>query len=338
MHVHFVARYLDRLWPDLACLTAADVDAQADRFQGGVNNWVVQTYLHVRERLAQQGISTSIGERFMPNAVCVAHRDCLNNFFDSSFRSFVVGVRADRPPLHNCNITIVQNHLGLDGDDTVFMPFWPQPGLVPREPGRGSMIQKLAYMGRTGSMPHWYTEPTFLQALADEGVAFEIRETQWHDYSDVDLVLACRDEASNVLAHKPASKLVNAWLAGVPALLSPEPAFMRLRHDDDDFKIVHSGKDVIEAVRALKRCPIAYMRMLARAQQRRQYCDRERVIAAWMHLLTGRVQRDFTAWQHSRHNMAWCFCEHAARTAQQKLQAKAFRWRARVAMQAYRHA
>jgi hypothetical protein len=47
----------------------------------------------------------------------------------------------------------------------------------------------------------------------------------WHDYSTDDLVLAVRDLTEKDALVKPASKLVNAWIAGVPALLGPEPAF-----------------------------------------------------------------------------------------------------------------
>ncbi len=330
MHIHFVARFLDKLWPDLNRLTDADVDLQANRFQGGVNNWVLQTYLHLRAPLASQGITTSVGERFTPGVMCIAHRDCLNRFFDGSFRSFVVGVRADRPPLYNCDLTIVQNHLGLDGGETVFMPFWPQPGLKPRDSNRGVRIERIAYMGRTGTMPAWYTDTHFLRSLTALGAEFEIRDTQWNDYHDVDLVLACRDESPTILAHKPASKLVNAWLAGTPALLSAEPAFMRLRSDDNDFRVVRGPQDVLTAVAALKNDPNQYSLMIERGQARSKQCNRDRVVASWMHLLTGRARRDYEVWLDARQSEAWRFSVHAARTLRQKLRAKQFRWQVRV--------
>ena len=109
MRVHFVARGLASAWPDLADLTDDDVDAQAMRFRGGVNNWVVQTYLRLKSSLASAGILATIGETLVPACVNIAHRDCLNRLLTPYFRSFVVGIRADRPPVFLCNVEVVQN-------------------------------------------------------------------------------------------------------------------------------------------------------------------------------------------------------------------------------------
>jgi len=59
-------------------LTDIDADAQATRFRGGVNNWVIQTYLRLKPSLASAGIVATIGETLIPGCVNVAHRDCLN--------------------------------------------------------------------------------------------------------------------------------------------------------------------------------------------------------------------------------------------------------------------
>jgi hypothetical protein len=98
MHMHFVTRALATAWPDLADFTDDDVDAQAARFRGGVNNWIVQTFLRLRAPLLAIGITPTVGEALAPDCVNVAHRDCLNRLFVPYYRSFVIGVRADRPP------------------------------------------------------------------------------------------------------------------------------------------------------------------------------------------------------------------------------------------------
>lgn len=76
----------------------------------------------------------------------------------------------------------------------------------------------------------------FQDALRQRGVRFVSRfQGEWHDYQHVDAVLAIRDCPPVVLATKPASKLINAWKAGVPALLGPEPAYRELRTSPLDF-------------------------------------------------------------------------------------------------------
>ena len=56
-------------------------------------------------------------------------------------------------------------------------------------------------------------------------------ENHWHDFSKIDAIVAVRsfDRRQRYLKHhylnKPATKLYNAWLASIPALLGPEPAY-----------------------------------------------------------------------------------------------------------------
>lgn len=77
-------------------------------------------------------------------------------------------------------------------------------------------------------------------ALRQRGSASSAVSREWHDYQHVDAVLAIRDCPPVVLATKPASKLINAWKAGVPALLGPEPAW----------GIAYSPLDFLEAASA----------------------------------------------------------------------------------------
>ena len=86
------------------------------------------------------------------------------------------------------------------------MPFWPQPGLVPRDAERGTRVERIAYFGRTATAPAWFYDKRFHSQLRRVGVEFEIRVGEWFDYRDVDLVLAHRIESPTMLRHKPASK------------------------------------------------------------------------------------------------------------------------------------
>ena len=63
-----------------------------------------------------------------------------------------------------------------------------------------------------------------------------------------------RDLTESDYFAKPASKLVNAWHAGVPALLGPEPAYQALRMQFDYIEI-RSPEDAIREVIRLKENP-----------------------------------------------------------------------------------
>jgi hypothetical protein len=73
------------------------------------------------------------------------------------------------------------------------------------------------------------------------GLAWRLVPRQhWHDYSDVDVVVAVRSFDHN----DPPSKFHNAWHAGVPAVLR-ESAYQANRKRDLDYLEVSSADDVM---------------------------------------------------------------------------------------------
>jgi hypothetical protein len=192
---------------------------------------------------------------------------------------------------------IVQNNVSPDDGRRRFVPLWPQPGLLPRHAARAERVETMAYFGREGALPSWFRDPNFIDALAQCGVRFEIRHDAWHDYREVDLVLAYRLETPSMLQVKPATKLYNAWLAGVPALLGEEPAYLALRRSDLDYVPVGSAGEVIAAVRALKSDAARYRAMIQNGEHRGgEFC-----VAAttrrWLDLLLGDAMPARADWQ-----------------------------------------
>lgn len=260
--VHFVGTHLAKIWPDLARLGADDVDHHATRFRGGPHNWIVQTYLHLRKPLESVGLTVSISEEFRPDSINIAHRDSLNRFWMPYARYYIVGVRADRSPIKVSDWELLQNKAQSISARQRYLPLWPQPGLLAREATRGHQITCIGYFGRPGASSTWLDDPHFRRRLADLGVRFEARDDCWFDYRDVDLVLAHRQESQTMLAQKPASKLINAWLAGVPALLGHEPGYAALRESELDYLTIAGPEAALAAVQRLQHDPTLYAAMI----------------------------------------------------------------------------
>ena len=108
---------------------------------------------------------------------------------------------------------------------------------------------------------------------------FELHDKGWHDYRDVDVALAARTEAATVLATKPATKLYNAWLAGVPALATPEPAYEEQRRSLLDFLAVQDDWDVVRAIDWLRAEPELYRAMVDNGRASRRATSRWRRFA-----------------------------------------------------------
>ena len=60
--------------------------------------------------------------------------------------------------------------------------------------------------------------------------------------------------------NKPFTKLVNAWRAGVPAILGPESAFQSLHRENTDYFDVRSLDEIKRSLEALRPQPGDYER------------------------------------------------------------------------------
>jgi hypothetical protein len=320
-HVHFVARLLATNWPDLDRLTEQDINLQPTRFVTGVTNWVLQTYLHVRDKLHDAGVATSISETIRPHCVNVVHRDRLNGLSRAAKHATIVGARADRPPFELADFEVLQNDVQLLEAHQFYIPFWPQPGLIGRDATRGREIRNVAYMGNTGTTSPWLQSPAFSEALHRMGISFEIRKKRWSDYSDVDLVIGHRGEAPCMLVHKPASKLINAWLAGSPALLGDEPAYLSIRRGPLDYVSINSADDVLEAVRRFRQDPGLYDQFIKNGFERSRAFTVTETTERWLRLLLDRALPED---RHVRARKTWA--DQVRRLALQKLQSKRFKW------------
>ena len=120
---------------------------------------------------------------------------------------------------------------------------------------------------------------------------------RWHDYSGDDLVMAARDLTAEDAKVKPASKLVNAWIAGVPALLGPEPAFRELRSSELDYIEILTPDDVLNAVSMPQANPKRYRAMIDNGLQRARAFTPERIRSRWIEVLHGAVAEEFERWR-----------------------------------------
>ena len=317
----FTLRNRSRDWPDLERLSEADIEREPLRFVGGRNSWIAQTFLRLRPFLVQRGFAVRASDDFVTDAICVVHRDDANDFASGGHRSHLVVVRADRPPVYACDHVISQNALGIAQGEH-FIPLWPQPGIRRRDAARGNHVERLAYAGRTGSSPDWFFAADFHRSLRRRGVSFDVRHGRWNDYRDVDVAIAVRVAARAMLDVKPATKLYNAWLAGVPMLASPEPAYRELRRSALDFIEVSDARDVLRALDRLRGDPQLYRAMVDNGRERAREFAIDAIRRRWLALIDDVVVPAYT---RNREQLGARRLWFVATMTRQKLAAKRFR-------------
>jgi hypothetical protein len=287
-HLRFVLDPRAVAWPDLESLDESDIEREPRRFVGGRNSWIAQTFVRLRSAIEARGWRASAGPDFIPGTISIVHRDDMNHFASDGHASYLVVVRADRAPVAACDIAIAQNALKLARNER-FIPLWPQPGLVPRDPSRGTRVERIAYHGRTGTAPAWFGDPGFRRDLDRRGLRFDVRESEWERYDDVDVALAIREELPGVLATKPATKIYNGWLSRVAVLAAPEPAYREVRRAPLDFLEVNDARDLLQAMDLLRTSPRLYQAMVVNGWERSLEFNIDAIRARWLALLDTEV-------------------------------------------------
>lgn len=276
----------------------------------GPYNWTVQTYLELREH----GVASDLTATLPDEGVIIAHGDFLPPDIAASARQFIVEIKPDRPlQCRFANFAITQNVADPIGRwplswfvASSALPYWPQPGLIPRDDARGDRFENIGFLGRPQNL---LDADLLATGLAARGLNWIVRPVeQFHDYSDLDAIVAVRPHADANRPHavafqaanrKPASKLVNAWLAGVPAILSPDEAFRQLRTSPFDFLDAESVPEVLAQVDRLRGNPALRRRMAERGRQRGEAFSRRHVTARWAALIAERLVPAARAWGRS---------------------------------------
>jgi hypothetical protein len=173
-------------------------------------------------------------------------------------------------------------------------------------------VERVGFVGRERNLAPGFRTPQFRRELAQRGFALVVREDRWWDYRDLDAVLAVRSASPAKLRTKPASKLVNAWHAGCPALLGPEPAFeaRRLAARLSRRRHARSRRSRCGACARSPGCT-----RWSRTPPARARVQRPAIAARWEDLLAGPVAEDFERWR--RAPVARAGCSFALRAAQQ---------------------
>lgn len=300
--VVFVCRNPDR-WPELfdGSPWPATLDGSPERVVTHEDLTIVQTAVI----LAGAGYDVRLATEPCPDAINVVSSVDLR-ISDCTWGCFVVAFRGDwaRPCL--ADLTLTMNGSIATRPNETHIPHWIQTGLIERDPAREPRIRFLVFKGDLVNLAPSFRSDRVLEELRRRGVAFAAHvfdhttlTSGWHDYRGADAVIAVRDVAAIETATKPASKLINAWAAGVPALLGEEPAYRELRRDDLDYFEVCEPGEMLAAIDRLNAEPELYRAMVEHGRRRAEEYSNEQTIERWVRFLNGPASSAFASWNGS---------------------------------------
>ncbi|MBE9034685.1 hypothetical protein [aff. Roholtiella sp. LEGE 12411] len=290
-------------WPDNRILENADLYWQWQnslRYGQGRYNWTLQTYLHLKHH----GFPCQLVGTLPHEGIILAHRDFLPDNLQPTPELLIVCLRADRSHHPYAQLHIIQNtqdeitRRSASLWQTYFMPHWPQSGLIPRDDIRGDRFENVAYFGQVDNLVSEMQTDAWKRQVNALGLNWNIVNFErWHDYSDVDVVVAVRSFNNNTYNQKPASKLYNAWHTGVPIILGHESAYQYERKSELDYIEVSSVEEIITSLKRLRDDHKLRQAMIENGHIRASHSGVLQLTTRWQNFLTDIATPTYERWR-----------------------------------------
>jgi hypothetical protein len=262
-------------------------DVPATLFKDTSDAYVIRTFIE----LLRAGSPVLLSERPLDDRVNVVYT-WHNPLRRISARTFIVAVQADCYRPFACDMRLVGNVAQATSPIDQVIPPWPQPGLIPRDPARGTRVETVGFLGFHYNLDPAIRSDSFARRLNGLGCRLVLKgPAEWHDFSDVDVVLGLRPAAEPLLRLKPPTKLVNSWMAGCPAILGKEPGFQGLRQVPLDYFEVADADEAFAAIARLAGDQRLYADCVERCLARAREFQLDLVLAKWESVLTAAEQR-----------------------------------------------
>lgn len=254
-------------------------------FNGQWLSWTFQTYL----RLSASGYPCRLVDSIPADGIIVGSRADLHFSTRPKPSQVFVCLLGGAGYLPYAQVQVVQNQGQLDEwPDAYHIPHWTQPGLVPRRADRGALVENAAFFGHPNQLAPELHDEGWAEHLSGLGIT-------WHkvhqdsprksDYSDIDLIIAIRSFDGDLYPRKPATKLLNAWHAGIPAILGPESEYRAQRRSELDFIEVTTYEDLCMAVERLQSHPELWLSMARNGRQRAEETTHELMVERYIRLI-----------------------------------------------------
>ena len=260
--------YIPKLY--WSCTMPVSADENWKGFGLGIYAWTVQTYL----RLKADSFPCELVSELPAEGIVLVHRNALRAHSDNLKpmpNILLICLKAELPAYPYAQLHVVQNSLESKTlKNSYYIPHWSQPALIPRNLARGDRFENIAFFGHEVNLAPELRDSSWEKQLKAMGLNWypilnrnhwsdysQIHD-RWNDYSEIDAIVAVRsfDRQQLYLSRnyisKPATKLYNAWLANVPAIVGAESAYRAERQSPLDYLEVTSPADVISALERLQ--------------------------------------------------------------------------------------
>jgi hypothetical protein len=300
--VHFWTREVGE-----ADVLAWDPDGEPERFASGRGHALYELFVHLhrRGRPVTLGASAPRGTGLIITALeCIAYHTvgirpgdafALNRAALRVPRVVFIRINVPYsiPTPRYAGVVVASNLATATGPRDRWLPFLPQRGLRPREPERGTRIASVGLKAFPENVPDYVRDGSLQAALRpmDVRVRVDTEAALWPDFAELDAVICDHRSLPKIdggsLAHKPPTKLINAWCAGVVPIVASESAYLDLARDGRDSVLAEGLDGTVAAVTRLCSEPHSAEALFAGIRERTREFATERILEQWEELLWG---------------------------------------------------
>jgi hypothetical protein len=279
-----------------------DPDSDPGRYASGYGH----TFLELFVRLRAAGDPVTIGDRIPAGAGTVVvsleelsewNRHGLPHMTLALARRLIVrlrGVVVIRNDLHphiaspQCTTREFMPTRALVSDPARqhVVPLLPQRGIQPRSRERPDRVATVVLKAYRENVPAWIDD--LVLALGRQGVLVRVDDQNdhdshgWADFTDVDVALCTQhQETLGDSRRKPATKLINAWSAGVIPICESRVAYLELANEGIDSIIASDVSEIAAAIARLNDNPTVTRTFLGESERRGHEFSVDSVTELW---------------------------------------------------------
>ena len=296
--------------------------------------WTVQTYL----KLQEAGFACQLTDQLPEEGIVLFHTNATRGAnIQPGPKRLLICLKAEATLCAQAQLHVVQNPYETSRSlGCHFIPHWPQPGLKPRLFERQNRFENIAFLGHRDSLAAELMKLNWEKQLQQRGLnwlpvintnawdSHQVIDTCWNDYQRIDAIVAVRQFHLRRPRYrsKPATKLYNAWLASVPAILGCELAYRAEGSAGVDYLEANSMAELLTCVDRLQQDVVFRTKLVKKGQIRSIYYTPEVITQRWQQFLSEMAIPAYQAWrrcsQWQRQGQYWRakvfnYCDRAIR-------------------------
>ena len=296
-----------------------DPEADPMRFPSALGHGFFQLFLAIRELYPSVELSkqTNGSDVYVVMQKLGSYRfrqqfSLLREMFSRDRMPTIVAIHADgrnKASTFLVHKNVVPNSFRLKSAYDAFIPMLPQNGLKPRE--AKTLTRNLVAYGHSFNFPSHLFDELLVGQLAKAGINLRradqngAQPDQILDFRDALFTLCLRKaDKAHILAYKPPTRLVNAWMAGTIPIIDREPGYFSLATPGVDCLLVSTDHkkdpqaakaEIYELLTGITDAEIE--RMLVTIREKKKHYSKENIARAHLDFffapVPGRAQSNF---------------------------------------------